>query len=252
MELLNENPSIDAPSMVPAEMKSEEVSSTLKNKKPEHPHAEIEEIEIIAFDDEKSGGTGGTFSNDAGSIGSPAENSEGTQGTFNLGAAVNPLHDADKKQLEKLSFAQLNLPCFIVRNDWFELEDSKRKSGVWYCYLTEGTEKKPPANVALRICSPLYIDKTTNTEDGKFFGRLLHFRDTLGRWRTWAMPWNCCVVRVKNCAANCWHQALKLNSAIAFILRRICNGKRQNIRLLLQPAQAGQSKAMRLCFTTEW
>ena len=101
---------------------------------------------------------------------------------------VNPLHDADKKQIEKLSFAQLNLPCFIVRDDWFELEGVKRKPGVWYFYETEGTERKPPVKVAIRICSPLYVEKITNTEDGKFFGRLLRFRDSLGRWHTWAMP----------------------------------------------------------------
>jgi len=42
--------------------------------------------------------------------------------------------------------------------------------------------------VALRICSPLYIDGVTNTDNGLFFGRLLRFHDTPGRWRKWAMP----------------------------------------------------------------
>lgn len=49
-------------------------------------------------------------------------------------------------------------------------------------------KKKPPTNIALWICSPLHIDNVTNTEDGKYFGRLLRFTDTLGRERRWAMP----------------------------------------------------------------
>lgn len=65
---------------------------------------------------------------------------------------------------------------------------SNCKPGVWYCRMTEGTEKKPPAFITARICSPLHIDGLTNTEDGQLFGRLLIFRDSLGRWRKWAMP----------------------------------------------------------------
>lgn len=79
------------------------------------------------------------------------------------------------------------MPCFIVKNDWFTL-GGKRKPGVWYCYQTTGTAKKPPTQTALRISSPLYVNGITNTEDGRFYGRLLRFRDTLGHWRNWAMP----------------------------------------------------------------
>ncbi len=40
----------------------------------------------------------------------------------------------------------------------------------------------------MRISSPIHIEALTNTDDGRFFGRLLSFHDTLGRWRKWAMP----------------------------------------------------------------
>ena len=106
---------------------------------------------------------------------------------INLNDAIDPLHEADQSQIERLSFDDLALPYFIVKDDWFDL-GGKRKPGVWYCYETAGTDKKPPAQIAVRLCSPLYIDGVTNTENGQFFGRLLRFRDTLGHWRKWAMP----------------------------------------------------------------
>jgi putative DNA primase/helicase len=90
--------------------------------------------------------------------------------------------------LEQLSFDDIDPPCFLVRDDWFMLAGAKRKPGVYCCYETDGTEKKPPAQVVQWICSPLHIVGVSNSEDGRFFGRLLKFKDTLGRWRHWAMP----------------------------------------------------------------
>ena len=136
---------------------------------------------------EGTGGTEGTIYSGAGCSGSPVQNTEGTEGTFNLSDAIDPLHDTEDGEIERLSFDDLGAPCFIVKDDWFDL-GGKRKPGVWYCYETAGTDKKPPAQIALRICSPLYVDGVTNTENGQFFGRLLRFRDTLGKWRKWAMP----------------------------------------------------------------
>lgn len=111
-----------------------------------------------------------------------------TAENFDINETVNPLHDAND-ELEKMSFSDLDMPCFIVKDDWFELGSVRRKSGVWYCYEKPAKyEEAPPQQIALRICSPLYLEATTNTECGKFYGRLLRFRDTLGRWREWAMP----------------------------------------------------------------
>lgn len=148
----------------------------------------------ITLDIEKTGGThgtDGTASNDAASSGSATENSDGTGGTsafkIDLEEATDPLHDAEEEQIEKLSFADLDTPCFLVKDDWFDL-GGKRRPGVYWCYETEAAEKKPSIQVVSFICSPLYIDAVTNTESGAFFGRLLRFRDTLGHWRKWAMP----------------------------------------------------------------
>lgn len=139
---------------------------------------------------EKTEGTGGTEGTTAPAVASgctPTKNGEGTRGT-NLDDAANPLHDADENVIKTIDFDGLNTPLYLVENDWFILLGCKRRPGVWYCYETEGTEKKPPAKIAIFVCSPLRIIGITNTEDGQFFGRLLSFVDSLGRWRKWAMP----------------------------------------------------------------
>ncbi|POZ52985.1 DUF927 domain-containing protein [Methylovulum psychrotolerans] len=170
---------------VPLKVELEEVSLTPKE--PNQCPAEPKPVDGLEKT-EGTGGTKGTTSNGAASSGSPTPKPEGTQGTLpDMGAAIDPLHDADEARLEPLEFGGLDMPCFLVKDDWFFL-GAKRKPGVWYCYETEGTKRNPPAQVAVRVCSPLYIDSVTNTEDGQFFGRLLRFRDTLGRWRKWAMP----------------------------------------------------------------
>ncbi len=145
----------------------------------------------------KTGGTHGTATINCDNEGTsvpPAKNNDGTRGTIelsasfseDLAAAIDPLQQ-ESDELERLNFDDLVLPCFLVKDDWFDL-GGKRRPGVWYCYQTEGTERKPPANQASFICSPLYIEGVTNTESGQYFGRLLRFRDTLGHWRYWAMP----------------------------------------------------------------
>lgn len=134
-------------------------------------------------------GTKGTATNDGAFIGSPIKKPEGTEGTMHFDSAIDPIHEAgDPEQLEALSFAELNAPCYLVKDDWFLLDGVKRKPGVHWCYETEGNEKKEAEKVVKWICTPLHIDGLSNTEDGRYFGRLLRFKDTLGRWRKWAMP----------------------------------------------------------------
>ncbi len=103
-----------------------------------------------------------------------------------LGVATDPLYDTDDT-IERLSFDDLSLPDFIVKDDWFEL-GGRKKPGVYYCYESAETKSRPAANHALFVCSPLYVEGLTNTDDGRCFGRLLKFRDSLGKWRYWAMP----------------------------------------------------------------
>ncbi|MCQ8104121.1 DUF927 domain-containing protein [Methylomonas sp. SURF-2] len=137
----------------------------------------VNAVESDIKNHEGTGGTRGTTSKIKACSSSPTKKARGTRGT------VVELPET----IERLSFDDLSMPCFLIKESWFDL-GGKRKPGVWYCYITEGKGDKPPEHHALFICSPLYIEGLTNTEDGRYFGRLLKFRDTLGRWRFWAMP----------------------------------------------------------------
>jgi putative DNA primase/helicase len=146
---------------------------------------------LFSLDIEKTKGTErtqGTAYCGAASSGSPTKKHEGTGETlFNLEDAINPIHEAEESQIKQLSFDDLAMPCFMVKDDWFDLS-GKRKPGVYYCHAIPATEKKEAVQTAQFICSPLYIDGVTNTENGQYYGRLLRFRDTRGQWRTWSMP----------------------------------------------------------------
>lgn len=127
--------------------------------------------------------TGVTINNDAACSGNTSNNT----GVTGVTADDNFIPYEDEN-LEHVSFNDLVTPCYIVQDDWFILSGTKHKAGVWYCYEKPETKSNPSEQVAIYICSPLHIDAITNTENGRFFGRLLRFKDTLGRWRTWAMP----------------------------------------------------------------
>lgn len=127
-----------------------------------------------------TGGTGGTINNGAASTGSARKKHAEPRGTN------QPVDTLNDEHIEKVSFDDLELPCFITKDDWFYL-DGKRKPGVWYCFESVSKGEEPSKN-AVFVCSPLHVEGVTNTEDGRYFGRLLRFRDTLGRWREWGMP----------------------------------------------------------------
>jgi putative DNA primase/helicase len=70
-------------------------------------------------------------------------------------------------------------PCFRVLEKPFKIGEKTYPSGVWY-FEKEGK--------LTRICSPLFITATTCDSNQDNFGRLLRFKNSLGKWRTWAMP----------------------------------------------------------------
>jgi len=82
-------------------------------------------------------------------------------------------------------------PCFRVFDDWFEIREAsgKLKPGVYYFGAKESKKSDtPPAMINQWICSPLYVDAVTFDGQESNFGRMLRFRNTLGKVRTWAMP----------------------------------------------------------------
>ncbi|MGE0070992.1 MAG: DUF927 domain-containing protein [Thiomonas sp.] len=108
-------------------------------------------------------------SNDAGSSATPEENREVAE----VAGTVIPT-------LEQR-------PCWRVFDDWRESDSRKFRPGVWlFSFKQKGDA--PPQLTDEWVSSPAYIDAVTADAHGGNFGRLLRFKTTLGKWRTWAMP----------------------------------------------------------------
>ena len=85
--------------------------------------------------------------------------------------------------------AEQERPRFVVLDELYTAADgSKYKAGVWHFGIKPSKGDNPPTLVQSWICSPLHVDAVTFDNTGANFGRLLRFRNTLGKWKTWAMP----------------------------------------------------------------
>lgn len=83
---------------------------------------------------------------------------------------------------------EIERPCFRVYDRSLTTKTGqKRRAGVYWHGQRQGKGDAPPADYDQWICSPLHVEAITSNGDGHF-GRLLRFRNTLGRWREWAMP----------------------------------------------------------------
>ncbi|ACY33743.1 DUF927 domain-containing protein [Comamonas thiooxydans] len=80
-------------------------------------------------------------------------------------------------------------PRFVVLDELYTAADgSQYRPGVWWFSTKPSKSDNPPTLVQSWICSPLHVDAVTHDSTGANFGRLLRFRNTLGQWKTWAMP----------------------------------------------------------------
>jgi len=78
-------------------------------------------------------------------------------------------------------------PCFKTFDSEVALDKSTLKPGVYYFGKKE-TKEKIVILTQQWICTPLHIDAVTFDSRDNNFGRLLRFKTTTGKWRTWAMP----------------------------------------------------------------
>lgn len=77
-------------------------------------------------------------------------------------------------------------PCYRVFAQSVESSGRRFRPGVWYFGTSErGGESVP---VECWICGPLHVEAVTRDGQANHFGRLLHFRPTVGPWRRWSMP----------------------------------------------------------------
>lgn len=82
-------------------------------------------------------------------------------------------------------------PCYRVFDDPVKGADGKvtHRAGVWIFGIKEAKNADSlPTLTEKWICAPLYLDALTHDMQENNFGRLLRFRTSTGKWRTWAMP----------------------------------------------------------------
>ena len=80
-------------------------------------------------------------------------------------------------------------PRYVVLDEPHTATDgSKYRAGVWWFGTKPSKGDNPPTLVQSWVCSPLHVDAVTYDNAGTNFGRLLRLRNTLGQWKTWAMP----------------------------------------------------------------
>ena len=97
--------------------------------------------------------------------------------------AVTPTENNGVSGVSECSIPGMNeRPCFRVFDDWLEYGGAKYRPGVWFF----GDKDGDPTQTW--VCSPLHVEAVTFDGQENNFGRLLRFRNTLRRWREWAMP----------------------------------------------------------------
>lgn len=79
-------------------------------------------------------------------------------------------------------------PCYVVFDDWHKEGGRKYRAGVWYFSMSKGTDKNPSVPIEQWICTPLHVSAITFDGQSNNFGRYLRFKNTLKKWREWAMP----------------------------------------------------------------
>ena len=80
-------------------------------------------------------------------------------------------------------------PCFKVYDGWTLLDTGRRlRPGVWLHGMSKPKQNEMSAPVDTWVCGPLHIEAQTLDGTENNFGRLLRFKNTAGRWRSWAMP----------------------------------------------------------------
>jgi putative DNA primase/helicase len=87
-----------------------------------------------------------------------------------------------------------------------EPQDGKA-AGVWFC---------PEGGEAVRLCSPIHVVAVSHDATDNNFGRILRFRNTVGRSRNWAMP----MEMLKGNADGLWGELLAMGVEVPFNHKR--------------------------------
>lgn len=102
--------------------------------------------------------------------------------------SLRPREQASDEEKVVPHIPYIKRPCWHVYDDWTTLDNGKiMRPGTYWLYY----EGEKPDEIELKdtwICSPLHIETQTLDQRGQNFGRLLRFKDSTGRWKSWALP----------------------------------------------------------------
>lgn len=105
-----------------------------------------------------------------------------------LASAAEP-GEGEAQQETVAAVPETERPCFRVYDGWTATDTGRKlKPGVWLHAMSAPKGGGDPSPVDTWVCGPLYIEAQTFDSTGNNFGRLLRFKNTVGRWREWAMP----------------------------------------------------------------
>lgn len=102
------------------------------------------------------------------------------------GSGVTPAEPSDVTGVTPSPIPPLGERRFVVLDDWAEANGQKYRPGVWWFSFKEGKDSIAP--IEEWVCSPLHLEAITFDDQERNFGRLLRFKNTVGRWSEWAMP----------------------------------------------------------------
>lgn len=133
-------------------------------------------------------------------------------------------------------------PCWRVFEDWTDPGNGapKLRPGVWRFGIKTKGEKLPELTQT-HVCGPLrVVAVTTNAADGNF-GRLLRFKTTLGKWKTWAMPMTMLAGDGIELRAELLYQGLEIDPQARGLLAQFIQDKtpKRRIRCVEQTGWAG-------------
>jgi putative DNA primase/helicase len=108
------------------------------------------------------------------------------QASNDVASGVTPADSACVTGVTPSPIPKLGEKRFVALDDWREGNGRKYRPGVWWFSFRENKDSMTP--IEEWICSPLHLEAVTHDDQQHHFGRLLRFKNTLGRWREWAMP----------------------------------------------------------------
>ncbi len=107
------------------------------------------------------------------------------QGSHDKTASANVANDSHINDHDEL-MTKILRPSFICHVNPFVRDGNEMREGLYWHNVVSTNDGR--VEVDEWICTPLRVVAISSSPKSDFFGRLLEFQDSNGKWHTWAMP----------------------------------------------------------------